>query len=63
VSEGIEGDVTARHDAFVAWLEPLLAARGTTLDHSQLEAFDRLSLLATELEAFRAARQSTLKKL
>jgi cell division protein ZapE len=63
VSEGIEGDVTARHDAFVAWLEPLLAARGTTLDYSQLGAFDRLSLLATELEAFRAARQSTLKKL
>ena len=60
---GIEGDVTARHDAFVAWLEPLLAARGTTLDHSQLGAFDRLALLATELEAFRATRQSTLKKL
>ena len=60
---GIEGDVTARHDAFVAWLEPLLAARGTTLDHAQAAAFDRLSQLATELEAFRAARQSTLKKL
>ncbi len=59
----IEGDVTARHDAFVAWLEPLLAARGTTLDHAQAAAFDRLSHLATELEAFRAARQSTLKKL
>jgi cell division protein ZapE len=59
----IEGDVTARHDAFVAWLEPLLAARGTTLDHAQAAAFDRLSQLATELEAFRAARQSTLKKL
>jgi len=60
---GIEGDVTARHDAFVGWLEPLLAARGTTLDHAQAAAFDRLSQLATELEAFRAARQSTLKKL
>jgi cell division protein ZapE len=59
----IEGDVTARHGAFVAWLEPLLAARGTTLDHAQTAAFDRLSQLATELEAFRAARQSTLKKL
>ena len=59
----IEGDVTARHGAFVAWLEPLLAARGTTLDHAQAAAFDRLSQLATELEAFRAARQSTLKKL
>jgi cell division protein ZapE len=60
---GIEGEVTARHDAFVAWLEPLLAARGTTLDHAQLAAFDRLAQLATELEAFRAARQSTLTKL
>ena len=60
---GIEGDVTRRHDAFVAWLEPLLAARGTTLDHAQLAAFDRLSLLATELEQFRAARQSALRKL
>src|SRR5512144_1075500 len=60
---GIEGDVTARHDAFVAWLEPLLAARGTTLDHAQAAAFDRLSQLGTELEAFRAARQSRLKKL
>jgi len=64
VSEGgIEGDVAPRHDAFVDWLEPLLAARGTTLDHSQLAAFDRLELLATELEAFRAARQSTLTKI
>ncbi len=60
---GVEGNITARHGAFVAWLEPLLAARGTTLDPSQSEAFDRLSELATELEAFRAARQSTLKKL
>ena len=58
-----EGDVTARHDAYVAWLEPLLSARGTTLDHAQAAAFDRLSQLAAELEAFRAARQSTLKKL
>jgi cell division protein ZapE len=64
VSSGeTEGEVTARHDAFVAWLEPLLSARGTTLDHAQAAAFDRLSQLATELEAFRAARQSTLKKL
>jgi cell division protein ZapE len=61
--DGIEGNVTARHGAFIAWLEPLLAARGTTLDPSQSEAFDRLSELATELEAFRAARQSALKKL
>jgi len=63
INGGPEGDVTARHDAFVAWLEPLLAARGTTLDHAQAAAFDRLSQVATELEAFRAARQSTLKRL
>ena len=59
----IEGNITARHGPFVAWLEPLLAARGTTLDASQSEAFDRLAALATELEAFRAARESTLTKL
>jgi cell division protein ZapE len=59
----VDRDVTARHGAFVAWLLPLLAARGTTLDHAQAAAFDRLSRLATELEAFRAARRSTLKKL
>jgi cell division protein ZapE len=63
INSATEGDVTARHDAFVAWLEPLLRARGTTLDHAQAAAFDRLSQLATELEAFRAARQSPLKKL
>jgi cell division protein ZapE len=46
-----------------AWLEPLLAARGISLDASQAAAFARLQRLATELESFRAARQSTLKKL
>jgi cell division protein ZapE len=46
-----------------AWLEPILAARGTSLDASQTAAFGRLQQLATELESFRAARQSTLKKL
>jgi cell division protein ZapE len=59
----VDRDVTARHDALVAWLEPLLAARGTTLDHAQVAAFDRLSRLAAELEAFRVARRSTLRKL
>ena len=59
----LDRDVTARHDALVAWLDPILAARGTTLDHAQAVALDRLQRLATELEAFRAARQSTLKKL
>ena len=45
------------------WLAPVLSARGITLDRSQLAAFERLQRLATELESFRAARQSTLKKL
>src|SRR5262245_60959673 len=46
-----------------AWLAPILAARGTSLDSSQAAAFGRLQRLATELESFRTARQSTLKKL
>jgi cell division protein ZapE len=46
-----------------AWLAPILAARGTTLDPAQAAARDRLDRLAQELAAFRAARQSTLKKL
>lgn len=52
-----------RRGPLIAHLEPLLAARGTTLDHAQAAALDRLESLAGELEAFRAARQSTLKKL
>jgi cell division protein ZapE len=44
-------------------LEPLLAARGATVDHAQAAALARLEALARELAAFRAARQSTLKKL
>ncbi len=48
---------------FADWLAPLLVARGTTLDASQLAAFARLNRLATELESFRVARQSPLKKL
>src|SRR5678816_3031571 len=46
-----------------AWLDPILAARGMSLDASQTAAFARLQRLATELESFRAARQSALKKL
>ena len=57
------GEVTARDDALIAYLEPILAARGTTLDHSQAAALDRLQQLAGELVAFRAARASTLKRL
>jgi cell division protein ZapE len=59
----VDGNVVRRRAPLIAHLEPLLAARGTTLDHAQTTALDRLESLAVELEAFRAARQSTLKKL
>jgi len=44
-------------------LQPLLAARGTTLDPAQQRALERLQRLADELAAFRSARQSKLKRL
>ena len=52
-----------REGALVAWIDPILAARGTTLDHAQVAALERLQRLAAELEAFRVARRSTLKRL
>ena len=52
-----EGDVTARHDAFVARLERCRCPRHDA-HHAQAVA-STASQLATELEAFRAARQST----
>jgi cell division protein ZapE len=58
-----EGEIQPRQGRLVAWLEPVLAARGATLDHAQAAALDRLESLAAELEAFKAARRSTLKKL
>jgi len=57
------GEIGRRSGALIAWIDPILAARGTTLDHAQVAALERLQQLATELEAFRAARQSTLKKI
>ena len=56
-------EIGPRSGALFAWLAPILAARDTTLDHAQAAAVDRLQRLASELEAFRAARRSTLKKL
>jgi cell division protein ZapE len=62
-------DIAAGSAAFpddgtmAAWLAPLLAARGTTLDAAQVAACDRLQELALALQAFRAARQSTLTKI
>lgn len=58
-----EGEVVRRTGALVAWVDPILAARGTTLDPAQAAALDALQTLATELEAFRAARRSALRKL
>jgi cell division protein ZapE len=52
-----------RRGKLIEHLEPLLAARGTSLDHAQVAAVERLQTLASELAAFRAARQSTLKKI
>ena len=59
-------DIAAGHatragdGTLAAWLAPILAARGTTLDGAQAAARDRLQALALALQAFRAARQSTL---
>ena len=53
-------DVAAGHaaragdGALAAWLAPILAARGTTLDAAQAVACDRLQELAVALRAFRA---------
>ena len=56
-------DVVATDGALTQWLAPILARRETTLDPAQTFARDRLQRLANELEAFRAVRESTLKKL
>jgi cell division protein ZapE len=56
-------EIRPRSGALIARLGPILAARGTTLDRAQEATLDRLQLLASELEAFRAARRSALKKL
>jgi cell division protein ZapE len=57
------GEIGPRSGALIAWVDPILAMRGTTLDHAQVAALERLQRLATEFETFRAARRSTLKKL
>jgi cell division protein ZapE len=57
------GQISRRHGGLIDFLEPLLDRRRSTLDHSQIEALDRLQRLADELAAFRAARKSALKRL
>ncbi len=58
-----EPRITARQPTLLEHLEPIFATRGTTLDPSQAAALQRLQRLSDELTAFRAARQSTLKRL
>jgi cell division protein ZapE len=58
----VEGQIVARR-GLAAHLEPILAERGTTLDPSQAETLDRLQRLCDELAAFRAARQSRIRRL
>jgi cell division protein ZapE len=55
--------IARRQGALIDYLDPLLAKRRTMLDHAQAAALDRLQQLCDELTAFRAARQSTLKRL
>ncbi|MDQ6619090.1 MAG: cell division protein ZapE [Pseudomonadota bacterium] len=57
------GEVALRRGGLIDWLDPLLAQRGATLDHSQAAAVTRLQSLSDELAAFRAARTSRLKRL
>jgi len=57
------GQIARRDGALIDYLDPLLAKRKSTLDHAQSAALDRLQALRDELAAFKAARQSTLKRL
>jgi hypothetical protein len=41
-------EIGPRSGALIAWIDPILAARGTTLDPSQVAALERLQRLATE---------------
>ncbi len=55
--------VRAAPASLLAHLEPILAARGAALDPAQARAVARLERLSDELAAFRAARQSRIKRL
>ncbi len=55
--------VRAAPGSLPGYLGPILAARGSTLDAAQARAVTRLQQLADELAAFRAARQSRLKRM
>lgn len=57
------GQIARRHGGLIDYLEPLLDHRHSTLDAAQVAAMERLQDLSDELEAFRAARESRLKRL
>ena len=57
------GQISRRHGGLIDYLEPLLDRRGSTLDHAQSAALDRLQQLSDELAAFHEARKSTLKRI
>jgi cell division protein ZapE len=57
------GQIARRDGALIDYLDPLLRKRGSTLDHAQAAALDRLQQLSDELKAFRAARRSAFKRL
>lgn len=57
------GQIHRRHGGLIDYLEPRLAERRSTLDHAQLAALERLQRLSDELAAFRAARESRLRRL
>src|SRR4051812_43812900 len=57
------GEVTRREGALIAWLDPVLARRGATLDHAQAAAVTRLQQLGDELAEFRSARRRKLMRL
>ena len=57
------GQIARRDGALIDYLDPVLRQRGSTLDHAQSAALDRLQALCDELAEFKAARKSTLKRL
>ena len=59
----VTGQIARRHGGLIDYLEPLLDHRQSTLDPAQVAAMERLQELADELEAFRAARESRLKRI
>lgn len=59
----VPGEIARRHGGLIDYLEPLLDHRQSTLDPAQVAAMERLQELSDELEAFRAARESRLKRI